>query len=290
MPDAPADGRPAQGGPEILDTQLVQPTVLAAAGGARFTAGGLLSRTLRVWWAHVAAFTAMSVAAYAPMLAGIGVLFGWAVGGVEPGRAPEPSELATRGVLAVAGMGASVVLSVVQMGAVTYGTVRHLHGEPAPFGRMIAVGLRRGLPVVGTGIVVWLVTLAGFLLLFVPGVLFLVAAAVAVPAAVVERPGVFGAIGRSFELTRGSRWPLFAAGLAVVAAVWALSGVVQVALSVLASAALPPAPAMAVTLVGSQLGSALFSVVPVVAVAVAYHDLRRAKEGVDTAELARVFE
>jgi hypothetical protein len=31
-------------------------------------------------------------------------------------------------------------------------------------------------------------------------------------------------------------------------------------------------------------------VLPIVAMAVCYHDLRRAKEGVDTAELARVFE
>ncbi len=43
-------------------------------------------------------------------------------------------------------------------------------------------------------------------------------------------------------------------------------------------------------IVASQLGSAVFSVLPAVAVAVCYHDLRRAKEGVDTAELARVFE
>lgn len=281
VPDAPAEQ-------PVLETQLVAPAAGAAAA-PRLSVGDVLSRTLRVWWAHVAAFTAMSVVVYAPLLAAFGLFFGWILS-APAGRPPDAAELGPRIAALLAGSAVTMVLSVVQAGAVTFATVGLLRGERASLGRMLAVGFRRGLPVVGTGLVLWLATMAGFLLLFVPGILFLVAACVAIPAAVVERPGVLGAIRRSFELTRGSRGALFLAGLAIIVVLWALSAAVQVAAMVLASLVLSPAQAMPLTLVTSQLGNALFSVVPVVAIAVCYHDLRVAREGVDTAELARVFE
>jgi hypothetical protein len=143
--------------------------------------------------------------------------------------------------------------------------------------------------VAGTGLVVTIASGAGMLLLLVPGLVFMVAACVAVPAAVVERPGVVGAIQRSFDLTRGSRWPLFAAGGVVLVVLWALSLVTQVAFG-LAAFAIPGGQGVAFRMIGTQLGNALFSVIPAVAIAVSYHDLRLAKEGVDTAELAKVFE
>ncbi|HEX9052745.1 MAG TPA: hypothetical protein VF841_19620 [Anaeromyxobacter sp.] len=283
MSDAPADR-----GDGILETRLVAPAAPAPPTAPGLAVGAVLSRTMRAWWAHALAFSAMSLAVFAPLLAAGGLFFGWAMG-VAEGRQPSPREIAWRaGAFLVAGA-ASLVLSVVQMGAVTYGTVRYLAGERAPPGRMIAVGLRRGLPVVGAWIVVWIVAVAGMLLFLVPGVMFLVAACVAVPAAVVERRGVASAIRRSFELTRGHRWTLLAAGLVVLVVMWLLSAAVQMS-AMLVMAVLPPAHALAVTLLASQLGSALFSVLPVVAVAVCYHDLRLAKDGVDTAELARVFE
>jgi hypothetical protein len=283
VPDAPAEA-----GQPVLETQLVAPAAVATAA-PRLAVGDVLSRTMRVWWAHVGPFTAMSVVVYAPMLAAFGLFFGWVLG-APAGRPPDAAELGPRIAAMLAGSAVTLVLSVVQLGAVTYATIGFLRGERATLGRMLGAGFRRGLPVVGTGFAVWLVTMAGFLLLFVPGVLFLVAACVAVPAAVVERPGVVGAIRRSFDLTRGSRGALFAAGLVIMVVLWVLSAVVQVAAMVLASLALSPAEAMPLTLVTSQLGNALFSVVPVVAIAVCYHDLRFAREGVETAELARVFE
>lgn len=290
MPDAPPEP-----GPAILETQLAAPPPSWAAPpapqaeGARFTVGGALSRTMRAWWAHVGAFTGMSLVAYAPMVVAFALFFGW-VTGARPGRpAPQAPELVTASVGFGAAVLATMVLSIVQVGAVTYATIRYLHGERASLGRMLGVGLRRALPVVGTGLVQSILAAVGFLLLVVPGIMFLVASCAAVPAAVVERPGVTGALKRSFDLTRGFRWPLFATGGVVIVVVWILSLVTQAAFTV-AALALPPAQQMTATLVASQVGNLLFSAIPGVAVAVCYHDLRRAKEGVDTAELARVFE
>jgi hypothetical protein len=297
--DAPSDPREP-----ILETQVAAPAAPALPAnpavpapaasapvpdGARLTAGAVLSRTLRAWWAHLGAFSAMSFVVFAPMLAGFG-LFSWSV--LSPaagGTQPEAAAFVRGGFVVFAAMAATLALSVVQMGAVTYGTIRWLHGERAPVRRMIAVGLGRGLPVAGTGFLLWLAAAAGTLLLVVPGVMLLIAGCVAIPAAVVERPGVTGAIGRSFELTRGFRWPLFGAGLALLGVQWLLSALLQVVALALMTA-LPPAWALGGGLLASQLGNVLFAVVPSIAVAVCYHDLRRAKEGVDTAELARVFE
>ncbi len=257
--------------------------------GPRFTVGGALSRTLRVWWGHVWVFTAMSLVVYGPMIAAFAFFFAWATTATDARSAPQPAEIAKAFAGFVGGAAVTVVLSVVQVGAVTYCTVRHLHGERATVGRMLSAGLRRGLPVVGTGLVVSIVAGAGTLLLVVPGVMFMVAACVAVPAAVVERPGIMGALRRSFDLTRGYRWPLFATGGVVMVVLWILQLGTQLAFTV-ASVALPRGQSTLLPLLGSQIGNALFSVIPAVAIAVCYHDLRLAKEGVDTAELARVFE
>lgn len=276
-------------GPErILETELAHaaaPPPLAR----RFTAGALISRTLSAWWRHAGAFTLMSVVVYAPLSAAMGVAFGAAVS-AQPASPPGPAFLAKAG----AGLGAAwvltVALAVVQAGAVTYATVRHLKGERARAGEMLGAGLRRLLPVLATALLVWLAVAGATLLLVVPGVVLLVATSVAIPAAVVERPGAVAAFRRSLALTRGHRWPLFAAGLAVLCVVWVLGAAVQVGVVVAASLLLPRGQALAGTLLASQLANALFSAIPLVGMAVAYHDLRVAREGVDTEALSRVFE
>lgn len=267
----------------ILETQLVSPAPPAPVGH-HVSAGTMIGKTMSAWWKHLLPFTALSFVVYAPLAAAFGA-FGAAFWSRFQGR--DAAWLA-------GGLGAAwlvtAALAVVQAGAVTYGTVRHLSGERVGVGEMLRVGLRRGLPVVGVGLVLWLATALGFVLLVVPGVLLAVSSCVALPVAVLERPGVFGSIRRSFDLTRGQRWPLLGAGLAVLSVLWVLAAVVQAGATVLASALLPPQRAALGILVASQLGNVLFSSLPLVGVAVAYHELRLEKEGVDTAALARVFE
>lgn len=268
----------------ILQTRLVAAAPPPPAA-TRFSAGTVIAKTLSAWWRHVLAFTALSFVVYAPISVAFGVFFGAAMASRFQERDIGSLGAALGGVWLV-----TVILAVIQAGAVTYGTVRHLSGERASVAAMLRVGVRRGLPVVGVGLLAWLGTVLGLFLLVVPGVILGVATCVAIPAAVVERPGVVGAIRRSFALTRGRRWPLFAAGLAILAIVWVLAAVVQVGATVLSTALLPPPKAAVGILVASQLGNVLFSALPLVGIAVAYHELRVEKEGVDTAALARVFE
>jgi hypothetical protein len=273
----------------IHETQPAPPLLATAPLERRFTVGGVVSGTIQVWWKHLGAFTLMSLVVYAPLGITLGVLFRAAFRDPAPFAGPVPSGSTVALALGAVSL-ATIILAVVQAGAVTYGAVRHLQGGAARFGEMIAVGFRRGLPVVATGVLLSLAVLGGSLLFLVPGVFVAVATSVAVPAAVVERPGAFGALRRSFALTRGSRWLLFAAFLALLVIVWALAALVQVAATIAASLLLPPGDALLGVLVATQLGNAVFSALPLVGMAVAYHDLRVAKEGVGADALARVFE
>jgi hypothetical protein len=270
----------------ILETQLVASPPREVQLGYRFTVGGLIGKTITVWWKHVLAFTALSAVVYSPFAVTFGLLYA----SLLSARPPPQDEFAKYGIAFLGVWGLTILLVVIQAGAVTYGTVRHLSGERARLGDMLRAGLRRGLPVVGVGVVLWIATVLGVILLVVPGVMLMVASSVAIPAAVVEKPGVLGAIRRSFALTRGRRWPLFAAWLAILAIVWGLAAAVQVGAMVLLTLILSPQKAAVAVLVGSQLGNVFFSALPLIGISVAYHELRMEKEGVDTAALAKVFE
>ena len=65
------------------------------------------------------------------------------------------------------------------------------------------------LPLIAVSILAGLGIGIGFLLLIVPGLILLTFWSVLAPVTVIERPGVFKAFGRSWELVRGYGWPVF---------------------------------------------------------------------------------
>lgn len=86
------------------------------------------------------------------------------------------------------------------------------------------------LPLIGLSLVVGLGVTIGFVLLIVPGLYLMTIWAVAAPSFVIERRGVFAAIGRSRELVRGHGWQVF--GVILVVLVLALlAGIVVAALA-----------------------------------------------------------
>ncbi len=102
---------------------------------------------------------------------------------------------------------------------------------------------------------------------------------------VVEREGVVAALGRSWELTRGSRLTIFAGALAVGAINWLATVGGSLGIDLVPDGPAKIVLAMAWMVLVLLLGS-LGAVVP----AVAYHDLRVAREGVATEDLLKVFE
>jgi hypothetical protein len=73
--------------------------------------------------------------------------------------------------------------------------------------------LRAVVPVLSQLILVAIVVVVGvfigFILLIIPGLILITIWCVVAPVVVLERPGVFAALGRSRELVRGNGWPVF---------------------------------------------------------------------------------
>jgi hypothetical protein len=65
------------------------------------------------------------------------------------------------------------------------------------------------LPLIGVSILGGIGIGVGFVLCIVPGLVLLTFWSVVAPVTVIERPGVFSAFGRSWELVRGYAWPVF---------------------------------------------------------------------------------
>ena len=160
------------------------------------------------------------------------------------------------------------------------GTVQDLRGERVHLGDCLGRAVRVIGPVMAVAILMLLAVFLGMILLLVPGIMVMVMLYVAVPVAVVERPGIFASLGRSRELTKGYRWHLFFVLVVVVG----LSMVIQFVWN-----AIPPL-GWAIDLTAGVAIQAFVGALLSVVSAVAYLSLRQAKEGVDVDEIAAVFD
>ena len=128
------------------------------------------------------------------------------------------------------------------------------------------------------------------MLLIVPGIILAMRWAVAVPACVVENLGPISSLRRSAELTKGHRWKIF--GMTVLILVFFIIAIVII--GTLAGTGVVVVPqgvgrgllAAILFVIISGIVTAYFNVVA----AMVYHDLRTVKEGVNTEEIAAVFD
>lgn len=189
-------------------------------------------------------------------------------------------------------------LSGMLQAALVYGVAEDLNGRRARFGDCLSTGFRFALPVIGISVLYGLAIALGFVLLIVPGVILAIRYIVAVPAEVMERAGVLGAFGRSANLTKGSRWAIFA--LMLVYAFLAL--IVEMVIGgVMAAVIFGSGAAAAAAAISSVSGSVVAAMsgilvgtvtTPIGAAAIAsiYVELRTLKEGADPTSLAAVFD
>jgi hypothetical protein len=99
---------------------------------------------------------------------------------------------------------------------------------------------------------------------------------------VVERLGPIASIRRSMALTKGERWRVFGIMVAVFIVAAMVAGTVEVSLM----AALPRVIAIPFLFVWSAVSGSIAAILYVVM----YHDLRVAREGLDTDRIAAVFD
>lgn len=166
--------------------------------------------------------------------------------------------------------------------AMIYGVFQDMRGQPFRLAEGLGRGLGRFWPLVGLWICAGLATIAGLVLLIVPGVMLIVMWWVAAPACVLEQLGPIRSLERSAELTRGNRWRVVAIILAITVAS-SMGGAIIAAVPTLLE--LPVAAAVL-----SYVWNTVTTAYHLIATVVAYHELRFAREGIDAGSIASVFD
>jgi len=234
-----------------------------------FRAGTVIADTFSVYFANLVPFALITLVVYSPMLVAL-VLFSYS---------EEDSMQAVSGI-ALLFLGA--FLAPAASGAVTYGVFQHVRGQKASVGDCLAIGFHRLLPVIGVSFVTGLVTGIGILLCIVPGLIAMTMYATAIPTAVIEKRGVMDSMGRSTQLTKGTRWPVF--GVIFVLAL------IQNIASWIVTAATTASGSQVAVVAGSGITTIVLGGLAACSPALIYYHLRRAKESIDIEEIASVFD
>ncbi len=248
-----------------------------AAGGGdpalAISIGAVVKRSFAIFFANLVPFGVLALILLLPNL-----FFNFAL--------LSPVGVGIGGVQILIYIGLYLVLYYLLMGTLVYGTVAQMRGQPASMGLIVSRGLASLLPLVVIAVATVVATLIGFVLLIVPGIFLIVVLSVTIPAYVVERPGIVNSFRRSIELTKGNRWRVLGV-LVVLVVIFAVIGfVVSFVTNILAAIGL----GVTFGVIANYIVSALTTAVGAVAAAVLYHDLRIAKEGVSTDQIAAVFD
>ena len=182
-------------------------------------------------------------------------------------------------------------LGLIAAAAVTYATVQELRGRRVSFGEFFGRGLAQGGAAIRVALLSGILLILAFIALVVPGVILYVMWWVAIPVAVIERPGAMASLRRSAALTAGNRWRVFGLILSftlAVVVVGALLGGLAAGLAFAVGA--DEVRIDQVSTLAGWLLAALLMAAQAVLTAVSYYHLRVAKEGVGIDEIAAVFD
>lgn len=260
----------------------------------QFRVGRVLGSTFSIWRTHFFPFTLLAVIVFSPYLllqyygniVDTSMLFTWWWAPVD--------------------LVLQQVIAHIASAAVIYGVFQQLRGRGVSVGAAVSRGLVSVPSVILVSVLILLCIVVAIVPPMIVGMLaaaggadqlgvFLVAILaagcvtfvtcglfVAVAACVVEQPGVAASLSRSWDLTRGFKWHIFAIVL--------ILGVVQAGLGAVAGGLAEVALGVDwVWLVAVAVAVFVVSI-HAVAAAVTYHDLRVAKEGIDTEQLAAIFD
>lgn len=120
-------------------------------------------------------------------------------------------------IVALVGVVIGVIINAVLQAAIMRGAAQGSIGDPVDIDASYKWGFARFGSVLLISILVGLAVLGGFILLIIPGIIFLVMFSVAIPALVVENLRGTDAMSRSWNLVKGSFW--HALGLIIVAGI-----------------------------------------------------------------------
>ncbi len=176
------------------------------------------------------------------------------------------------------------ILKIINLSMVTEAAILRGAGKKIEVGALLGHAFANIIPLIGVTILVSLIVVGGLVLLVVPGIIWLLATYVAVPA-YIGQPGlgVGGAISRSFELTRGNRWWLLLLIIVGALMAGAVSAAWEEAAIGLSQYSLP-------VLIGGSGFDSLTDVLANVFIAAMYVALRESRDGLVPERAASVFQ
>ncbi len=173
----------------------------------------------------------------------------------------------------------TIILSVLLQATFIIATVKDLNGQQISLGECVGQAIGKLLPLIGLGILMTLGVMLGMLLLIIPGLILALMWIVASPVMMAEDKGIIDSLKRSAELTKGSkRWIVLLFVVYIIIAT--ILGLLMIPFAFAGTAALMVVGLVINTLTGALQGTGIAAV---------YVDLRIAKEGGNTEELANIF-
>ena len=187
-------------------------------------------------------------------------------------------DTSTFGSTIVLGVLTALIVAVIQQlltGAITRGAAGSVVGREVDVRASYSYALSRLWGLIGLAILIGLVVGIGFILLIIPGVIFLVFLSVAIPAFVIEKLGVTTAMSRSWNLVRNYWWHT----LGVIAVTFVITWLIGTVLGAIGGS----------SLIGIWLTSAIAQTLtaPFMALVLVllYVDLRARHEGLSAGQL-----
>ncbi|MFT5684055.1 MAG: hypothetical protein ACI8RZ_004996 [Myxococcota bacterium] len=244
-----------------------------------FSPGSVIQRSLSILLGELPVFLLLTAMVYAPFI-GLSVA----------GSMLDSSSMATS--LVASGYLISLVCQPLATAALIHGVFRRLRGERASLGDSLQTMTSRLFPVIGFSLLSSLIIGIGYMLCIIPGIIMSCLMYVGLPAVVVENRGPIEAIRRSDGLTEGFRWGifglLFVIGLSQLVLQWGLTMALgMLDFSTLFSDVMVTVWVSQIMLYILQIATTALSGV---FVAVAYHDLRVSRDGIDSGDLVSVFD
>ena len=254
-------------------TDTLQPPLERTTRSAEgdFRVGRVFTQTFSVLSRNLLPFCIVTVIAALPYYFLLGA-DGRPASGMTAGRAG----------LAILWFILAILLNALSQAVILYAAFEDMRGRPVNMVESLRIGFGRILPVLGTAIVVGVLTMLGGIALVIPAFIVMTMMFVAIPACVVERIGPVKSVGRSAALTKGYRWRVFGLWISFMTVL----GIVQSVSLGIGSAIGGVFVAQLILL----LWNAIYIAFSATLVVVTYRDLRVAKEGVDTDQIAAVFD
>lgn len=172
--------------------------------------GELLDKTIKLYKKDFAKYLSLSVIGYLPLI--LTTLFGGVLiglnsssfeGRVNANQLPfPPSYFGIFFLLIII----SVLFQTVLRMSLIKACQDSIFDRPISIGECLKLGLSKFFPYLIAGILIWLSVTVGFILLIIPGIIFLVWFSLFEPVIVIEDIGYASALGRSRSLVKGYFW------------------------------------------------------------------------------------